>query len=64
MVLPSVNLAAGHQALPVSLPAGDGALQAEEGPVSTTCFGKAARNGEEKTAFNMSGCSKGSLVNI
>lgn len=45
VVLAGVNLTAGHEALPVSLPACDGALWAEEIPVSTACFRKAAQNG-------------------
>lgn len=53
MVLPGVNLAAGHQALPVSLPARDGALRAEEAPVSTARSGKAAQNGKEKQACQL-----------
>lgn len=47
VVLAGVNLTAGHEALPVSLPACDGALWAEEIPVSTACFRKAAQNGRE-----------------
>ena len=53
MVLPGVNLAAGHEALPVSLPARDGALWAEEAPVSTACVGNVALNGEEKQACQL-----------
>lgn len=53
VVLPGVNLAAGHQALPVSLSTRDGALRAEEVPVSMAPFRKAARNGEEKQACQL-----------
>lgn len=45
VVLPGVNLTAGHEALPVSLPARDGALRAEQIPVNTTSFRQAAQNG-------------------
>lgn len=45
VVLPGVDLTAGHQALPVSLPTRDGALRAQQGPVSTMCFCRAAQNG-------------------
>lgn len=45
VVLPGVNLTAGNEALPVSLPTRDRALRAEEIPVSTTCCRRAAQNG-------------------